>query len=66
MQDKDDEIIRRYVRLRKHWVMLRDRADFVQKRMDDTLGDLVVSCGSTEKAIDKLLDFDLATSPLPK
>jgi hypothetical protein len=43
-----------------------DRADFVKKRMDNALADLVVERGSTEAAIDALVDYDLASSPLPK
>ena len=63
---QDEAIIRRYVRMRKHWLTLMDRADFVKKRMDNALADLVVERGSTEAAIDALVDYDLASSPLPK
>jgi hypothetical protein len=66
MDSKAEAVIRRYVRMRKHWLTLMDRADFVKKRMDNALADLVVECGSTEAAIDALVDYDLASSPLPK
>jgi hypothetical protein len=66
VEDKSEAIIRRYVRMRKHWITLTDRADFVKKRMDNVLADLVVERGSTEAAIDALVDYDLASSPLPK